>query len=288
MALHDPSLEELGLIRAEYIGLDELAEDDSAFADAPSELRDAPPETRKRALTILLDVLRKGLAATSDALDQTHVDNTANAARQYLQEPWSISREEKPRIAAALILAPLRRAEIGVRNENLVVRGSSRSSLARQLNRAEIWERRLSADRYVEVLEALLAAASEYQLVRSVATAFDVEGWRLAANAVRLVASDGRADGKTVNPFFVQLYETLSGVLLAGGENLFGLEAREHTAQVDQERRECANGDSAGETTTRRSLRKKRTCCGRKGNPLRSFPPCSVPQRWNSESTFRH
>ena len=234
----NPSLEELGLIRTEYVGLDELAEDANAFAEAPPELRNAEPETRKRVLTILLDVLRRGLAVTSDALDQTLVDNTANAARQHLREPWSIAQQETLRVASALIIDAPRKAEVGVRGEALVVRGSSRSSLARQLNRAEIWGRRLSAERYAEVLEALLSAASEYQLVRSVATLFDVNGWRLAANAVRLVASNGRTDGKAVNPFFVDLYETLSGALLAGGECLFGLEAREHTAQVDQDRRE--------------------------------------------------
>jgi len=47
-----------------------------------------------------------------------------------------------------------------------------------------------------EVVTALLEAASQYQLVRQVGIAFDVGGWRLAANSVRLVAADGRADRK--------------------------------------------------------------------------------------------
>ena len=36
----------------------------------------------------------------------------------------------------------------------------------------------------------------------------------------------------------MSLYDTLADTLLRGGEGLFGLEGREHTAQVDQKRRE--------------------------------------------------
>jgi len=234
----NPSLEELGLIQISYVGLDELAADEDAFAAAPVELRELGHEKRKRILTVLLDTLRRGLAVTADALDASTFEATANAARQHLREPWSIAQQETPRLAAALIVEAPKKAEVGVRGEPFVVRGGPRSSLARQLNRAEIWGHRLSTDRYVEVLGALLAAAESYQLVRSVATMFDVDGWRLAANAVRLAASSGRADGKAVNPYFISLYETLAGALANDGERLFGLEAREHTAQVDQERRE--------------------------------------------------
>src|SRR5258708_27698712 len=87
-------------------------------------------------------------------------------------------------------------------------------------------------------MAALLTAATQYQLLRPVATSFDVEGWRLAATAVRLVAADGRADGRVANPYFVELYRTLADTLATGGEALFGIDGREHTAQVDQQRRE--------------------------------------------------
>ena len=93
----------------------------------------------------------------------------------------------------------------------------------------------MRASTYREVIAALLEAAAQYQLVRQVATTFDVDGWRLAANAVRLVAGEGRADGKPTNPYFTALYRSLAEALASGGEGLFGLEGREHTAQVDQD-----------------------------------------------------
>lgn len=233
----NPNLEELGLVRASYVAVDELANDEEVFESSPSELRDASPENRKRALTIILDSLRRGLAVTADVLDPAIVDTIANSARQSLRDPWSISQQGDPRTASALIVEAPRKADVGVRGEQLILRGGSRSGLARQLNRADIWGKRLSASRYVELLTALLNAAVQYQLVRAVQTSFDVQGWRLAANAVRLVPGDPAESARQSNQFFIRLYETLAKALADGGDGLFGMEGREHTAQVDQERR---------------------------------------------------
>lgn len=234
----NPSLEELGLIRASYVGLDELVADPQAFAVAPSELQRISPERRRQALVILLDTLRRGLAVTADALDPAMVDIIATAARQTLRHPWSIGQQENLRLAAALMIDAPRRDDIGLRGEPLIVRGGPRSRLAKQLNRSEIWGGRLSAQAYLGVVRSLLEIAERYQLVRRVPTTFDLDGWRLEANAIRLVEGDGRDVAKPVNTYFVSLYETLAQALSQGGDGLFGLESREHTAQVEQDRRQ--------------------------------------------------
>lgn len=234
----NPNLEELGLVRAEYLSVDDLAADDAAFAKAPPELRLATSEIRKAALVELLNSLRHGLAITADALDPGTVESTSNAARQNLRDPWAISAQEEPRIASALIIDAPKRSEVGLRGEPLIVRGGPRSRLARQLGHPRIWGKRLDSKTYLEVVAALLEAAAEYQIVRRVATPFDVDGWRLAANAVRLVSGQGRSDGKAANSYFVDLYTTLADALESGGTALFGIEGREHTAQVEPERRE--------------------------------------------------
>jgi len=82
----NPSLEELGLIRAAYLGLDELVADPDAFTSVPPELQRLSPDKRRNALVILLDTLRRGLAVTADALDPAMVDIIATAARQTLRE----------------------------------------------------------------------------------------------------------------------------------------------------------------------------------------------------------
>jgi hypothetical protein len=234
----NPSLEELGLVQAVYVGLEDLVNDSDVFASAPPEVARLSSEKRKQALIIVLDTLRKGLAVTADALDPAMVDVIATGARQTLRHPWSIGQQENPRISAALIIDAPKREEVSLRGEPLIVRGGPRSRLAKQLNRSEVWGERLSAQRYSEALQFLLDAADRYQLVRKVPTTFDVDGWRLAANAVRLVVGSVNSDGRPVNRYFVNLYETLSKALAQGGDGLFGLESREHTAQVEQERRE--------------------------------------------------
>jgi hypothetical protein len=57
----------IGLVGADYLSLDELASDDEAFASTPIELKHASPATRRKALLILLDAMRRGLAITADA-----------------------------------------------------------------------------------------------------------------------------------------------------------------------------------------------------------------------------
>ena len=83
------------------------------------------------------------MAVTADVLDRATADTIANAARQSLREPWSISQQETPRQAAALIIDAPRRAEAGLRGEPLIVRGGSRSMLARRLGHGDIWGKRL-------------------------------------------------------------------------------------------------------------------------------------------------
>lgn len=234
----NPNLEELGLVRAEYVSLDELAADDDAFAKAPDELRLLSADKRAVLLRELLEHMRHGLAATADALDPGTVEAAGNAARQSLRDPWAISAQESPRVAAALIIDAPKRAEVGLRGEPLVVRGGPRSRLARVLGHSRFWGTRLKADTYIEIIHALLEAAENYQLVRRVSTLFDVDGWRLAANALRLVPAEGRADGKRANSYFVDLYSTIADTLASGGNTLFGIEGREHTAQVEAQRRE--------------------------------------------------
>ena len=55
----NPNLEQLGLVRVEYIGLDELCTNDAIFADAPAILAGASAAVRKRAYRVLLDMMRQ-------------------------------------------------------------------------------------------------------------------------------------------------------------------------------------------------------------------------------------
>jgi hypothetical protein len=81
----NPNLEELDLVKAEYVSLDELAADDEAFSSAPPELRLAKTERRKNALFMLLEHMRHGLAVTADALERSNVEAVSIATRSAFQ-----------------------------------------------------------------------------------------------------------------------------------------------------------------------------------------------------------
>ena len=234
----NPNLEELGLVRADYLALDEAAADDEAFAGGPVELAHASAAVRREALLYVLEAMRKALAVQVEALEPTAMDALSNRSRGALREPWAFSSQETPRSAAALMVEAPTKKQTGLRSEPLILRAGPRGALARQLRRGSLWNlpMRLSEAVYLELIEKLLQAAYSYGLVLPVDTGFDMPGWRLAPNGLRLRESNGRADSRRINPYFAALYASLASVL-PGGAGLFGLEGREHTAQVDQKRR---------------------------------------------------
>ena len=67
-------------------------------------------------------------------------------------------------------------------------------------------------------------------------TPFNVPGFRL--NAVRVRFTAGKTKGKRFNTYFANQYGVIADLLGNRGHNLFTLEAREHTAQVESDLRE--------------------------------------------------
>jgi Lhr-like helicase len=231
----NPNLEQLGLIHVLYRGLDDCAADASAFTHSPL-LRAASVEQRRTALLIMLEAMRKGLAVATDSLDGPTVEALADRSVQFLRDPWALPTREARRMSALIVAAP-RRREAGLRGEELVVRAGPRGALGRQLRSRELWGHRLTGDDYQTLIADLLAAAEAYQLVRPSSTVFDVPGWRIAPARIRMVAGDGGMKPERPNAYFEELYGSTAAAL-TDGHGLFGLEGREHTAQVDKNLRQ--------------------------------------------------
>jgi superfamily II DNA/RNA helicase len=240
----NPNLEDLKLVRVEYTMLSGLAGEDVIFAGAPDVLRDAPPDIRLTALRILLEHMRTGLAIDVEALDRQRFEEIAEESRRYLQAPWAIHEKERPREAAWLMLEGTSRANISLRDEGIVLRGSAQSALGKALVDERLWGRRLRRVEVTEVIEALLQATAhdDYAYVRAQRTPFGPMGWKLDPGALKLCAvSEPTAEetGKAPpNPYFRELYARVADKMLARRAPLRGLEAREHTAQVDKDLRQ--------------------------------------------------
>lgn len=101
----NPNLEQLDLVRAEYLGIDDLANDDELFASAPPSLRGATHAIRAAVYRELLDHLRKWMAIRSQVLDPTAIEQMLARSHSRLRAPWGFGIDEEPRRARWLMVA---------------------------------------------------------------------------------------------------------------------------------------------------------------------------------------
>lgn len=241
----NPNLEQLGLVRVNYLGLNEMCADEVKFADAPSLLAGADPAARVRAYTVLLDAMRQGLAIDPEVLDSAEQESLRSRSINTLRAPWGLGREEPMRSARFLMIYPPARRGNSVADEEKLLRAGHLSGLGRELRKPDNWGGRLEARQlkrndYVQLLERMLAAAAKAGLVSQVPTPFgDVMGWQLKNACIEFHAGDGTSSrGGMDNAYFRSLYDNLARSLGAEFHH-FSFEAREHTAQVDKDRREA-------------------------------------------------
>ena len=126
-----------------------------------------------------------------------------------------------------------------LRGETLIVRGGARSMLARLLVRADIWGRRLESKIYPEVVyrssrcggSVPTRSPGSDQLRRRGLAA---RGQRCTAGSLRMVVPTAVPRIRISANFTARSQIRLRAAV----RRLFGIEGREHTAQVDQDRRE--------------------------------------------------
>lgn len=231
----NPNLEQLGLIEARYLSVEELAKDDKLFERSPL-LRAASAQERREALRELLDVMRKGLAVECDALDRLKIESLAGRMRSVIKAPWALD-EDRFLAAPVFMPSPPTRREMSQSDEELILRGSPTSTIGRRFKQMSFGGKRPTSKQITEVVEGLLEAAGQYGLTTQVVSPVGGMGWRLVGSAIVFSLADNQSPERD-NPFFRELYRQIATLLTDGGEALFGLEGREHTAQVEGDLRE--------------------------------------------------
>ncbi len=98
-----PNLEQCGLLRIEYDGLDDIAADDASWETAPG-LGSVDASRRFVILKAVLDHLRSWLAIDADCLDEDHAKALFQNANNALRDPWTIDESVRPRSAATALL----------------------------------------------------------------------------------------------------------------------------------------------------------------------------------------
>ncbi len=235
----NPNLSALKLIEIDFVGLDDVSADVDRLAAILPELGSLHHDARKEAIRILLEAMLEGLAVNTEALEPIILDTVAQRSRTFLPTPWAIDNKETARERSTLFLqAPVRRTT-NLREERAILRAGPRSRIARLLNRESIIGTKLSGDDYLSFLSKLLAILADEGLVTLAPSDGDLQGWWLSPSAVRLIPGEAiRRNIPLGNPYFHELYTRIAEELATSRSPLFGMEGREHTAQVTQRQRE--------------------------------------------------
>lgn len=235
----NPSLSVLNLIDVRFVGLEEIAHDRERMMAVLPELGEVSAEQRQKLLKELLNAMLAGLAVNTESLDLAVLDGVAQKSRSLLRSPWAIDSKEKPRGRASLVQRAPGKGVVSLREEQTLLRAGHNSRIARLINKKSVIGTKLGKNDYLDFLGRLLELLSDEGLVVPVEIDTNVMGWRLTPSAVRLVPGaalhDAAARG---NEYFHNLYLTIANDLALGRSAYWGLEGREHTAQVSQKQRE--------------------------------------------------
>lgn len=238
-----PNLENVGLLRIGYRGLETLCAEESRWQFHPS-IGALTPSRREALTRSLLDQFRRKLAIACRCLEETNQQQIRRRAEQHLNEFWGLD-ESAPE---------LRTANRFVR-EGQSQRLADGFSLgkASKLGRFLTSELELDSAGYAALIDGLLALLVNQGLLRKLEPLDDHQFYQLDAACLLWRLGDGSppppdllytrratAVGYTekplpVNAFFQRFYRE-------AGTDLAALEAREHTAQVvkpgEREKRE--------------------------------------------------
>lgn len=236
-----PNLEQAGLLRIEYEGLNELAAEDLRWRGLPA-IADASPARREDVLRSFLDHLRMQLALDAEALTDQSTRRITKAASQWLRDPWALDERDWLKTQTLALLPNVQPDEQETRRSML--RLSARSAVGRYLRSRHTWGIDRDIDSHdAELLISGIVAQLRGHILIVVSRRNEERGVRLMAGALRWTAGDGqtaapdpvrarslylrREIGRSEpNRYFTELYRR-------GARELRGMLGREHTGQVD-------------------------------------------------------
>ncbi|UYQ65610.1 protein kinase domain-containing protein [Streptomyces peucetius] len=244
-----PNLEQTGLLEIDYEDLAWVAQKQDRWANTHRALRDADAALRAEIMKTLLNEMRRGLAIDV-AYFRDDFDSLQRASEERLIDPWILTAADKPKVAT-VYPHPSRP---GLDRSSVFL--SARGKFGKYLKRADAAFDELDRDDLQLVIEELLKVLTKAGLVKEVSEAPQragrfrrptgpaPTGYRVAAQSLIWRAGKGETgahdpltrtyqsgDGPRVNTFFQQLYKDAAN-------ELAGLFAREHTAQVSPEERQ--------------------------------------------------
>jgi Lhr-like helicase len=235
----NPSLAELRMIRVRFRGIDDIVENRDALGAAADVLADLPDEKCSELLQAILHFMLEGLAVNTEALDRTELDGVAQRSRQYLRFPWCMDSREQFRGRTVFLLQAPGKDRFNLKEEQIILRAGHTSRLGRRINRVSLLGRKLKREEYLLMMNNLMGLFEKEGIVTPVNLDDDLAGWRLAPSAVVLIPGPAATgDSTDGNAYFRAHYLSIAVDLKSEQCTYWGLEGREHTAQVPSRVRE--------------------------------------------------
>ena len=230
-----PNLEQTGQLRLSYSGLDELAQDDAKWEAVGQPLAGAEPATRKDIMDVLLDEMRRNLCIESEFLTEEKYDAVKRSSAQWLKPPWTLSDETG--VYSGTAYPGSRPRTGGTFGGDVYMSGLGLyGRWLRRKDRFPLHDHQLKPADADVIIKALFETMAKAGLLAEIKghnkrTGYQIKAslieWRSAPGEFRVAdpIRGNQTEGR-VNPFFRRLYEETA-------KGLVGLEAREHTAQVE-------------------------------------------------------
>ena len=228
-----PNLEQSGLLSIEYLGLQEICDNDSGW-QKDRTLSQATSAQRFSAAKIVLDHLRKELAIDAKLLQPNSLEQLKRDVRQAIAEPWCFDEFENLPEAnwATIDSSPSSSSKKTPRLTKL----TAKSKVGRFLKSSKIWNVPLSELEYDHLILALLNCLRDAGLLlqkeKNYQLRIDEMQWRsekLEKIPVDLLTSrrlQGDEESQlAVNSYFQNFYNQPLATTL-------DMEGREHTGQV--------------------------------------------------------
>lgn len=240
-----PNLEQCGLLRIDYDGLQRIAADEAIWRTAPV-IGDVPAPRREAVIRAVLDNLRSRMAIDAECLTYERVQSLSRRSREWLREPWAMDVHELPRRAELALLPDV---EADERDQTPTFSLGARSAVGRYLRSRHTWGRAqdLTSAEVDEVVRSVVQALRGHILTVEQRGGQDY-GVRIKAGALLWLPGDGQAarpDPIRARSLYQRRWELLRTKPNSYFERLYrdealglaGIVGHEHTGQVDSDAR---------------------------------------------------
>ncbi len=239
---NNPNLEQLDVLHISYQDIENVVKEPGIAQEFPS-WRNLDSTSRVKILTTVFDTMRSKLCISCDYLDHTKQSDYLTDLSGRLKPLWTLPKE---RLSGSrfkgnhLSFSKGKKDKFDSRTQRSVSLSPS-SGMAKELRKcldgtadADFWKGNFQKRNYSDLVLCILKAAKKYGIVEE----RHDDTWVLDSGAMRWSVSEQSDKALKENSFFYELYQQMAELLGTPDHGLFGLEAQEHTAQVDSDSRE--------------------------------------------------